>query len=143
MVEREIRRTFISFEKVLQLKTRTEIVLDFIFCDDDLIKDANFLNRHKWETTDVITLTSSESSYLKLMSKTDTEPIFAEIYINVSQAKRQSKELKNLYLEEIRWLLTHSLVHAVGLDHESSLKENRKFKQLENMVSNKIRERLK
>ena len=74
--------------------------------DDDAMKKLNRTYRHKNKTTDVLTF-PGEGSYA------------GDIVICVDQARRQSVTEKHSLATEVRYLILHGVLHALGYDHET------------------------
>ena len=59
-----------------------------------------------------------------------------EIIISYPQAARQARERGECVNDEIKMLLIHGALHLAGYDHEKSLKEARKMREMEQKISN-------
>jgi probable rRNA maturation factor len=81
--------------------------LSIVIVHDRKIRTINkdFLGHDK--VTDVITFPLED------------EPISAEIYINAQQAKRQARQYKVSYKNEMTRLIIHGTLHAVGYNDET------------------------
>lgn len=64
-------------------------------------------------TTDVLTFRGDDSV------PEDAEHSLGDIVISVDQAKRQAQEQKHSLATEVRYLILHGLIHALGYDHET------------------------
>jgi len=81
--------------------------------DDDAMRNLNRKFRKKNKTTDVLTFPADDS---------DADPNAAgrplgEIVISIDQARRQAMEQKHSLAIEIRYLILHGILHALGYDH--------------------------
>lgn len=106
-VPRLTRRDVTSFvRKVLLALRKDEEMTDvsIAFVDDDTMKGLNRKFRHTNKTTDVLTFPADES---------------CEIVISVDQARRQAAAEKHSIATEVRYLLLHGVLHALGYDHET------------------------
>ena len=51
----------------------------------------------------------------------ENEPLMlGDIVISLERAKEQAKEIGNTFLEEVAFLVIHSMLHLLGYDHERS-----------------------
>jgi probable rRNA maturation factor len=85
------------------------------FVDDEAMQDLNKRFRKKNKTTDVLTF-PADDSYADPKGK--GRPI-GDIVISVDQARRQAAEEKHSLATEVRYLILHGILHALGYDHES------------------------
>ena len=76
------------------------------FVDDASMTALNRKFRHKNKTTDVLTF-PGEAPYL------------GDIVISVDQARRQAGDEKHSLATEVRYLILHGILHALGYDHET------------------------
>ena len=78
--------------------------VSIVFVDDRTMRKLNRQFRHKNKTTDVLTFPDEDS---------------CEIVISIEQARRQAKVERHSLATEIRYLVLHGLLHALGYDHET------------------------
>ena len=122
-VPRLTRRDVTSFvRKVLLALRKDEEIRDVsvAFVDDETMKALNRRFRHKKATTDVLTFPADDS---------------CEIVISVDQARRQAALEKHSLATEVRYLLLHGVLHALGHDHET---DNGEMDALELKVREKV-----
>jgi len=74
--------------------------LSIAFVDDTTMRALNRKFRHKNKTTDVLTFPE-------------------EIVISLDQARRQARDEKHSLATEVRYLIAHGILHALGYDHET------------------------
>ena len=74
--------------------------LSIAFVDDATMRALNRKFRHKDKTTDVLTFPD-------------------EIVISLDQARRQARDEKHSLATEVRYLIVHGVLHALGYDHET------------------------
>jgi probable rRNA maturation factor len=91
----------------------SEVALAFV--DDPTMTDLNRTFRRKHRTTDVLTFPADES---------DSDPQSAgrplgEIVISLDQARRQARDEGHSLSTELRYLILHGILHALGYDHET------------------------
>ena len=100
-----VRRVLLTLEKLDRLDREISEV-SIAFVDDEAMKDLNRRYRHKNRTTDVLTFPGDE-------------PLLGDIVISVDQARRQAGEEKHSLPTEVRYLVLHGILHALGYDHET------------------------
>ena len=83
--------------------------------DDDAMRSLNQRFRHRKKTTDVLTF-PADDSYAD--PSRGGRPL-GDIVISVDQARRQAVEEGHPLAVEIRYLILHGILHALGYDHES------------------------
>ena len=106
-VPRFPRREIGAFaRRVLKHLHRDVREVSIAFVDDAAMKRLNQQFRHKNKTTDVLTF-PGEDRFL------------GDIVICLDQARRQSVQEKHSLATEVRYLLVHGVLHAMGYDHET------------------------
>ncbi|KAI4316079.1 hypothetical protein L6164_024096 [Bauhinia variegata] len=90
------------------------VELSVLLCNDEFILKLNKEWRDEDRATDVLSM-SQHVPELKL-------PILmlGDIVISVETAARQAEERGHTFLDEIRILMVHGLLHLLGFDHEVS-----------------------
>ena len=81
--------------------------LAIAFVDDSEMTSLNRRFRHKKRTTDVLTFPGDDAIHL------------GDIIISVDQARRQAADEKHSLGTEVRYLIVHGILHALGYDHET------------------------
>ena len=99
--------------------------------DDEAMRNLNRKFRKKNKTTDVLTFPADES---------DADPNakgrpLGDIVISIDQARRQATEQKHSLATEVRYLILHGILHALGYDHET---DNGEMNALEIEVRAKV-----
>jgi probable rRNA maturation factor len=108
------RKVLLSLEKLDRLDEEiTEVSIAFV--DDDAMTELNKKFRGKKKTTDVLTFPADDS----YNEPSATGRPLGDIVISVDQARRQAVEEKHSLATEIRYLVVHGLLHALGYDHET------------------------
>lgn len=113
-----VRRAIKATLKYLNIESDTEVSVTF--CDNEYIKALNKQHRNKDSATDVLSFPmydfANEDEELP-----EYEPVtLGDIVISIERAKEQAKEIGNTFLEEISFLVVHSMLHLLGYDHERS-----------------------
>ncbi len=108
------RQVLLALEKLDKLEEEiTEVSIAFI--DDEAMKKLNQKFRNKASTTDVLTFPADDSYNEPSASG---RPL-GDIVISVDQARTQATEEKHSLPTEIRYLVVHGVLHALGYDHET------------------------
>jgi probable rRNA maturation factor len=89
--------------------------VDVVFVGDREMRRLNRTWRSKSSTTDVLTF-PADASYAD--DESGARPL-GDIVISVDQAKRQARDEGHSLATEIRYLILHGLIHAIGYDHEA------------------------
>ena len=90
--------------------------LAIAFVDDESMRKMNKTFRGKNKTTDVLTFPD-------------------EIVISIDQARRQAGDEKHSLAIEVRYLIAHGVLHALGYDHET---DNGEMNALEMKVRRRV-----
>ncbi len=99
------RTVLLTLEKIERLDRQVAEV-SIAFVDDEAMTALNRKFRRKNRTTDVLTF-SGEDAFL------------GDIVISLDQARRQSVDEKHSLATEVRYLILHGILHALGYDHET------------------------
>jgi probable rRNA maturation factor len=117
------RKVLLALERQRRLpKPLSEVSIALI--DDAAMRRLNRTFRHMNKTTDVLTF-PADSSYAD--PRTEARPL-GDIVISVEQARRQAIREKHSVATEVRYLIVHGILHALGYDHES---DNGEMNELE------------
>jgi probable rRNA maturation factor len=84
------------------------------FIDDAAMQRLNRAYRGRNQTTDVLTFAG-----IDIDSAEVGDHSLGEIVISLPQASRQAREQRHSRATEVRYLLLHGLIHALGFDHET------------------------
>lgn len=108
------RQVLLALEKLGRIDEEiTEVSIAFV--DDEAMTDLNKKFRRKGKTTDVLTF-PADDSYNEPSAK--GRPL-GDIVISVDQARRQASDEKHSLATEVRYLVLHGVLHALGYDHET------------------------
>jgi probable rRNA maturation factor len=102
--------------RVLESESAFGKSMNIIYCSDRYIEALNKRFKRRKRVTDVLAFDLSDS----------VEPDFiGEVYVNLQQAKRQAKESRIPYEEEVKRLTIHGVLHLLGYrDLRKSDREN-------------------
>ncbi|HEX6083441.1 MAG TPA: rRNA maturation RNase YbeY, partial [Thermoanaerobaculia bacterium] len=109
------RRVFLALEKRNLLPEEiSEISIALV--DDEAMTALNRKFRRKSKTTDVLTFPADDS--YNDPSQKGRRPL-GDIVISIDQARRQAVDEKHSLATEVRYLILHGILHALGYDHET------------------------
>ncbi|HEX9161315.1 MAG TPA: rRNA maturation RNase YbeY [Thermoanaerobaculia bacterium] len=109
-----VRKVLIALEKLNRLDDEiTDVSVAFV--DDATMRRLNRKFRRKYRTTDVLTF-PADDSYAD--PKKSGRPL-GDIVISIDRALRQAVREKHSTAIEVRYLLVHGVLHALGYDHET------------------------
>ena len=109
------RRVLLTLEKMNRLTEEISEV-SIALVDDEAMTALNRKFRRKAKTTDVLTFPADDS--YNDPSQKGRRPL-GDIVISVDQARRQAADEKHSLATEVRYLILHGLLHALGYDHET------------------------
>ena len=108
------RQALLALEKLNRLPEEiTEISIAFV--DDEAMTALNRKFRRKARTTDVLTFPADDS----YNDPSQTGRPLGDIVISVDQARRQAADEKHSTAVEVRYLILHGILHALGYEHET------------------------
>ena len=84
-----------------------------LFVDDAAIRTLNCQYRGKDKPTDVLSFSHIEDVELQSF-----DTLLGELVISVQTLKKQAKEFKVTFEQELKRLLVHGMLHLLGFDHE-------------------------
>lgn len=79
--------------------------VNIIYCSDEHIRKLNRQYKKADRPTDVLAFDMAERS---------ESDFLGEVYVNLQQARRQAKENRVSYPQEIRRLTAHGILHLLG-----------------------------
>jgi len=90
---------------VVRLEGKTPGVISYVFCSDEYLVDINirFLKRDYF--TDVISFDYSEKDLIS-----------GDIIISIDRVKENAENMGLAYLEELKRIMVHGLLHLIGYD---------------------------
>ena len=109
------RKVLLALERMDRLPSEiTDVSIAFV--DDETMTGLNRKFRKKNRTTDVLTF-PADDSYIDPSAATG-RPL-GDIVISLDQARRQATDERHSLATEIRYLILHGILHALGYDHET------------------------
>lgn len=129
ILEKERKSKNPLYRKFLKNIEFNDIEINFLFVDDNKIKEFNKKYFKRKGNTDIIAFSMLEGEQNKF------SPVLGDVVISVETAKRNAKLYGNTFKQELLLLIIHSILHLLGYDHseENSLmrkKEKEYFKKL-------------
>ena len=113
----------------------TEVSVSFV--NNDEIRKLNKQYRNKDMETDVLSFPLCEGDHLEYNTNTDFV-LLGDIVISMEMAVKQAKMYGHVLEREIAFLTVHSMLHLLGYDHETSSLEQRKMREKEEAVLDKL-----
>ena len=104
----QIRRWSRTILRHLELK---QAELSLAFVTDRTIHELNRQYRHKDRPTDVLSFPLADEHCPALLG---------DVVISIDTARRQARQRKRAFADELRALLIHGILHLLGYDHEVS-----------------------
>ncbi|KAJ7520296.1 hypothetical protein O6H91_20G077400 [Diphasiastrum complanatum] len=105
-----------------------EIELSVLICDDNYIQKLNKQWLGQDRPTDVISYPQGQPpEYSPIL-------VLGDVVISAETAARQAGERGHTFLDEIRILLVHGLLHLLGYDHERNLQSSKKMEVEEERI---------
>lgn len=115
---------------ILRILAQPKLELNLIFLNQTEAKKLNFEHRKKNYATDVLSFTLEDSFQFPNNKKEFIPSTLADESISLGELvmcpqvlKKQAKEHKLKFDEEIHYMITHGLLHLLSLDHERSKNE--------------------
>uniref|UniRef100_A0A7C3N6F6 Endoribonuclease YbeY n=1 Tax=candidate division WOR-3 bacterium TaxID=2052148 RepID=A0A7C3N6F6_UNCW3 len=117
-IKKSVKDLKLWIEDILLLNDLTGFVVNFIFVDEEEIREMNKKYRRIDKPTDVISFSLVEGKFVKYSYN-----MLGDIYICPEQIKPENEE-------EILRRMVHGVLHLIGYDHKRE-KEFKKFLKLE------------
>ena len=108
------RRVLLALDRLGHLH-RDVANVSIAFVDDTAMRRLNRQFRQKNKTTDVLTFPADRS----YSDPEGNGPPLGDIIISIEQAKRQAAHENHSLATEVRYLILHGVLHALGYDHET------------------------
>jgi probable rRNA maturation factor len=124
------RKVLLTLEKMGRLEEEiTDVSIAFV--DDAAMTNLNRKFRKKVKTTDILTFPADDS----YNEPTASGRPLGDIVISIDRARGQAFDEKHSLATEIRYLLVHGMLHALGYDHET---DNGQMNALEEEVRSQV-----
>jgi probable rRNA maturation factor len=116
-------------ERVLRAARLGDLAVDVTFVDDDEMRELNRTWRGRDAPTDVLSFAALEGEVIPGL-----EEELGSIVVSLPTARRQAADNGHALADEVAVLVTHGLLHLLGLDHERGAGEARHMAELEMSV---------
>ena len=124
----QIRRWSRTILRHLELK---QAELSLAFVTDQTIHELNRQYRHKDRPTDVLSFPLADEYCPSLLG---------DVVISIDTARRQARQRKRAFADELRALLIHGILHLLGYDHEVSDSEAVRMRRKERELKARLRD---
>lgn len=104
---------------------KVNLSLGIVLVNDNFIRQLNAKFRKKDRVTDVLSFGMKEGKKIGL--ETD---YLGDVYVCLSQAKRQAREYRIPFAQETHRLVAHGILHLLGYNHNTK-KQGDKMKKRE------------
>ena len=96
--------------------------VSILLCDNQQIQELNRDYRGIDEPTDVLSFPQEEMGegeevFLQMPALSDEPVLLGDVVISLEKAKEQAQAYGHSFEREVGYLLTHGLLHLLGLDH--------------------------
>lgn len=105
---------------MLEASNRRTAELSLVLTDDERIKVLNGIYRKKNSPTDVLAFSQLEGEANVPMGR-----LLGDVVLSVPTARRQAEDRGCELMAELTMLLAHGLLHLLGWDHDTPLKDGR------------------
>jgi probable rRNA maturation factor len=99
----------LPYKKKIKLQKTPELII--VFTTDEKIHELNRRYRGRDYVTDILSFDSEDSSSL------------GELVMSPKKIRRQARQHKLTFREELAYLLIHGVLHLLGYEHEGSRKK--------------------
>ncbi len=99
----------LPYKKKLWLKRSPELII--VFTSDDKMQELNRRYRGRDYVTDILSFESEDSKSM------------GELVLSPKKIRRQARQHKLTFREELSYLLIHGVLHLLGYEHEGSRKK--------------------
>ena len=114
--------------EILDLTETDNVAVSVILSDNEFIQNINYGFRGKNRPTDVISFAYRDEPF---PVSGDALEELGDIYISLEKAKEQASEFGVTFLDEIKRLLIHGMLHLLGYEHEKDREDAKKMSLLE------------
>jgi len=116
-------------------KESAEISVSFV--DNNEIRGLNREYRNKDNATDVLSFPLGEDGKYDLNNETGSY-LLGDVVISLETALKQARVYGHSLEREIGFLTVHSMLHLLGYDHEINKLEERKMREKEEAILDKL-----
>lgn len=131
-------------EKVVQKTLEEEVEGDYevsiSFVDNEEIRQLNKQYRDKDSATDVLSFPlmefeETDENYENEEEYVQEDKLLGDIVISLEKAKEQAEEYGHSFERELAFLVTHGILHLLGMDHEDEDEEKEMISKQDRILS--------
>jgi probable rRNA maturation factor len=104
--------------------------LSIVLTGDDQIRKLNRIYRKKNQSTDVLAFSQREGE-----SAHSSGRLLGDVVLSVPTARRQAEARGRELVAELTMLLAHGLLHLLGWDHETPVKDRRMRRETDRLCA--------
>jgi probable rRNA maturation factor len=104
--------------------------LSILLTSDDQIKKLNQIYRKKNRSTDVLAFSQREGALAHGSAR-----LLGDVVLSVPTARRQAEARGRDLVSELTMLLAHGLLHLLGWDHETPMKDRRMRRETDRLCA--------
>jgi probable rRNA maturation factor len=104
--------------------------LSILLTSDDQIKKLNQIYRKKNQSTDVLAFSQREGALAHCSGR-----LLGDVVLSVPTARRQADARGGDLVSELTMLLAHGLLHLLGWDHETPMKDRRMRRETDRLCA--------
>ncbi|MCH5203957.1 MAG: rRNA maturation RNase YbeY [Oscillospiraceae bacterium] len=114
-----------------EIEDDAEISVTFV--DNEKIRELNKIHRNIDRETDVLSFPLGDENGFEVNCDNDAI-LLGDIVVSLEKAVSQSEEYGHSLKREAAFLITHSLFHLLGYDHEAPDEEKEMFEKQERVL---------
>ena len=120
-------------EALSEEEIEDDAVVSVTFVDNEKIRGLNRIHRSIDRETDVLSFPLSDENGFEINCDNDAV-LLGDIVISLEKAVSQSEEYGHPLKREVAFLITHSLFHLLGYDHENPDEEKEMLEKQEKVL---------
>lgn len=120
-------------EALIEEDIEDDAEVSVMFVDNETIRELNKIHRSVDRETDVLSFPTLDENGFEVNPETNAV-LLGDIVISLEKAKTQSEEYGHSMKRETAFLITHSLLHLLGFDHETEAEEKEMFAKQEKIL---------
>ena len=114
-------------------KIENDAEVSVTFVDNGQIHELNKIHRNIDRETDVLSFPMGDENGFE-MNRGNNAILLGDIVVSLEKAVMQSEEYGHSLKREVAFLITHSLFHLLGYDHETPEEEKEMFDKQEKVL---------
>lgn len=120
-------------EALNEEKIEKDAEVSVTFVDNGQIHELNKIHRNIDRETDVLSFPMGDENGFEI-NRDNNAILLGDIVISLEKAVMQSEEYGHSLKREVAFLITHSLFHLLGYDHETPEEEKEMFEKQEKVL---------